>query len=60
MLSRFSLASCRPVHGTVAALQWEYVVCLSYSCSVKLHQYQFMYITLWHPEALGNKQKDFP
>lgn len=60
----FSLASCLPVHGTVAGVQWEYVaevlVCLSYSCSIKLRQCQFIYIILWHPKPLGNKEKRFP
>lgn len=60
----FSLASCLAVRGTVAGVQWECVakvlVCLSYSCSVKLRQYQFIYIILWHPKPLGNKEKRFP
>lgn len=60
----FSLASCLPVRGTVAGVQWECVakvlVCLSYSCSIKLRQYQFIYIILWHPKPLGNKEKRFP
>lgn len=36
------------------------LVCLSYSCNIKVHQYQFMHIILQLPEPLGNKEWDFP